>query len=289
MKALDHSSTLRDPVGFAQEAKRLGYAAVLRYLPIPAGTLNRDAVGRLNRGEVAAYHAAGLGIGIVWETTQMRPLDGSAAGLIDGPAARSAASALGFPANHTIFGAVDFDPPQSQWATIAGYLGAAGFEPYANGPLLSHLSNIGFLHYWMHNWGGSNFGDPHIHQQGGQVTVAGISCDLNDVYHDDCLWWPPTPPKPSEPFLQSLHTGDNMRVDVKIPPNMIVNGRGWVEIDVPPGLGVSGEPVMNGADALLGQALPRIGWAPYQIGGGKWRVVFDGLPAGGCDVHIPLG
>lgn len=80
-----------------------------------------------------------------------------------------------------------------------------------------------------------------------------------------------------------------MRVDAKIPAAAIVNGRGWIDIDVPPDLGVSGEPVMNGADALLGQALPRPGWAPYQIGGGKWRVAFDGLPAGGCDIHIPLG
>lgn len=90
-------------------------------------------------------------------------------------------------------------------------------------------------------------------------------------------------------FEQSLHLGGNMRVDVHIPPNMIVNGRGWIDIDVPPDLGVSGDPVMNGSDALLGRALPCPGWAPYQIGGGKWRVAFDGLPAGGCDVHIPLG
>lgn len=286
MKALDHSSTLRDPVGFAREAKRLGFGAVLRYLPIPAGTLNRDAVGRLNKGEVAAYHAAGLGIGVVWETTQMRPLDGSAAGLVDGPAARAAANALGFPSNHAIFGAVDFDPAPSQWPTIAGYLGAAGFEPYANGPTLAHLAGIGFLHFWMHNWGGADFRGPHIHQQGGQIVVAGISCDLNDVYNDDCLWWPP---EAGGQFQQSLYIGDNMRVDVKIPPQMIAGGRGWVEIDVPPGLGVCGAPVMNGADALLGQALPQVAWAPYQIGGGKWRVAFDGLPAGGCDVHIPLG
>lgn len=284
MKALDHSSALRDPVGFAQAAKQMGFSAVLRYLPIPAGTLNRDAVGRLNRGEVAAYHSAGLGIGIIWETTQMRPLDGSTAGLVDGPAARSAANALGFPPNHTIFGAVDFDPPQSQWPTIAGYLGAAGFEPYANGPLLSHLANIGFLHYWMHNWGGSNFSNPHIHQQGGQITIAGISCDLNDVYHDDCLWWPPVVVTGGG---QTLREGPNMRVDANIPGAAVVGGRGWVDVAVPGGMAVTGV-MLNGADALDGQPLPRIGWAARDIGGGRWRVNFDGLP-GGVDLHIGLG
>lgn len=285
MKALDHSSALRDPVGFARAAKEMGFSAVLRYLPLPAGTLARDAVGRLNSGEVAAYHTAGLGIGIIWETTQFRPLMGSSAGLVDGPAARSAATSLGFPPNHVIFGAVDFDPDPSTWPVIAGYLGAAGFEPYASGPLLTHLSNIGLLHYWMHNWGGSDFPDPHIHQQGGQVVVAGISCDLNDVYNDDCLWWPPVAAVEGG---QILREGPNVRVDVHIAANMVVNGRGWVDITVPAGLGVSGCPVMNGADALDGQPLPRPGFAPRDIGGGKWRVDFDGLP-GECDLHIPLG
>jgi hypothetical protein len=284
MKALDHSSALRDPVGFARAAKDAGYAAVLRYLPIPAGVLMRDHVGRLNKGEVAAYHGAGLGIGIVWETTQMRPLDGATGGLQDGPAARAAANALGFPPNHPIFGAVDFDPLPPDWPLIAAYLGAAGFEPYGNGPLLTHLASIGFMHYWMHNWGGHDFGNPHIHQQGGQVTVAGISCDLNDVYTDDCLWWPPVVVTGGR---QVLREGPNMRVDTNIPGAAVVGGRGWVDVAVPGGMAVCSV-IMNGADALDGSVIPPIGWAARDIGGGKWRVNFSGLP-GGCDLHIGLG
>lgn len=192
IKALDHSSRLPDAAGFARAAKAAGYAAVLRYLPLPPGALASDVVGRLTSFEVVAYHAAGLGVGVVWETTAERALSGQAGGLVDGPAARAAANALGFPADHVIFGAVDFDPTVDQYATIAAYLGAAQFEPYANGPLCSYLSVLGFTHSWMHNWGGAGYSDPHIHQQGGQVVIAGVECDLNDVYYSDCIWWPPT-------------------------------------------------------------------------------------------------
>jgi Domain of unknown function (DUF1906) len=193
-RALDHSSRLTDPDGFAKAAKAAGFAAVLRYLPLSPGTLQNDNVGRLTAEEVAAYHAAGLGIGIVWETTQYRPIMGAAGGSVDGFQARTAANGLGFPPDHPIFGAVDFAPTPGQLPLVTAYLQTAGFEPYANGPTLTHLQAA---HSWMHNWGGSDFPDPHIHQQGGQITVAGISCDLNDCYHDDCIWWPPgTQPQP---------------------------------------------------------------------------------------------
>jgi hypothetical protein len=94
----------------------------------------------------------------------------------------------------------------------------------------------------------------------------------------------------SQPVVQP-HTysgGPNMRVDANISASMIVNGKGWVDVEVPPGVGVSGEPIINGAQALDGQALPRADWVARDIGGGKWRVNFSGL-AGPCDVHIPLG
>jgi hypothetical protein len=143
--------------------------------------------------------------------------------------------------------------------------------------------------WWLADYTGKQHLPPGaIACQFANDAYTGHHYDLS-IVSEAAPWLPQNQAAPAQIFEQSLHTGGNMRVDVKIPPNMIVNGRGWVEIDVPPGLGVSGEPVMNGADALLGQALPRIAWAPYQIGGGKWRVAFDGLPAGGCDIHIPLG
>jgi len=194
-KVLDHSTALADPVGFARAAKAAGFDAVMRYLLLPPGTLMGDSVGRLTLEERIACHAEGLGVGIIYERDTVnyhRPLSGASGGLIDGPAARAAATSLGFAPDFPIFGAADFNPTPDQYPTIDAYFQAAGFEPYANGPLLTYLAARGYVHSWMHNWGGSGYGDPHLHQQGGQITIAGVNCDLNDGYYEDCIWWPPS-------------------------------------------------------------------------------------------------
>jgi len=286
-RALDHSSRLADPTGFAQAAKAAGFSAVLRYLPIPAGTLVNDSVGRLTAEEVAAYHAAGLGVGLVWETLQYRPLRGAPAGLVDGPAARAAANALGFPPNHTIFGAVDFPPTPEQMPVVAAYLGAAGFEPYANGPTLTRLSTTGFLHFWMHNWGGHDFGDPHIHQQGGQVAIAGVACDLNDGYHEGCIWWPPgaNPQPVPHPLPEPVHyQEDNVTKLSANVPTLDDQGNGYITIP-----GVAGRVVsvaMNGNDpAHEGYpVIPGLAWSDR--GGDVLLVIQGGKPHSGFDVEV---
>lgn len=284
LKALDHSTRLTDPVGFAQAAKAAGYAAVLRYLPLPAGTLAVDTVGRLTADEVVACHAAGLGVGVIWETTSFRSLSGASAGLADGLAAREATDALGFPTDPVIFGAVDFDPTPAQYSTIAAYLGAGLFDPYANGPLCAYLAAVGFVHSWMHNWGGAGYADPHIHQQGGQVTIEGVICDLNDVYYTDCIWWPPTPQPVPQPT-----GGENVHVDAKIQAsNIRPNGTGWIDVPVPAGQSVISV-VMNGSDAMdQGGPLPDVKLIarPGPVAG-NWRVNFQ--VSGPMDIRLGLG
>ena len=281
IKALDHSTRLADPVGFAQAAKAAGYSAVLRYLPLPAGTLAADRVGRLTSFEVVAYHSAGLGVGIIWETTAERALGGQTAGLVDGAAARAAAGALGFPADHVIFGAVDFDPTVDQYATIAAYLGAGQFEPYANGPLCSYLSVLGFTHSWMHNWGGAGYSDPHIHQQGGQVTVAGVICDLNDVYYTDCIWWPPA--AQPVPVPQSVHfEEDNMTgIPVHIPR---LDDQGNGNFMVPGAAGRVVSVKMNGSDA--GGYVPPPRWDSFAIGPDEKVKLYGGTVHGELDLTV---
>jgi Domain of unknown function (DUF1906) len=184
---LDYSSSLSDPQSFAQAAKAAGYAYVMRYLaPLPNAKV-------LTAVELTVLHAAGLGVGLVSEKGYGKgALGGAAAGVIDGPEARVQATGLGFPPDFPIFGAVDFDPTPDQYPTIAAYLGAGGFEPYGNGAVCTYMLAHGFSHFWLMDWGGHNFADPHLHQHGGQVTVAGISCDLNEAFYDDCIWWPPS-------------------------------------------------------------------------------------------------
>lgn len=280
LKALDHSTRLDDPIGFAQVAKAAGYAAVLRYLPLPPGTLAVDTVGRLTADEVAACHAAGLGVGVIWETTSTRALEGAAAGLTDGLAARAATDALGFPADVVIFGAVDFDPTPDQYAAIAQYLGAGQFDPYANGPLCAYLAAQGFVHSWMHNWGGAGYSDPHIHQQGGQVFVAGVDCDLNDVYYTDCIWWPPaSQPVPAPPvhFEEDNVTGIPIHI-----PRLDDQGNG--NFMVP---GVAGRVVsvkMNGSDA--GGYVPPPKWDSFALGPDEKVKLYGGTPHGELDLTV---
>jgi hypothetical protein len=288
-RALDHSSHLVDPAGFAKAAKAAGFDAVLRYLPLPPGALQHDNVGRLTAEEVLAYHAAGLGIGIVWETTQYRPIMGAAGGSVDGFQARTAANALGFPPDHPIFGSVDFPPTPGQLPLVAAYLQTAGFEPYANGPTLTHLQA---RHSWMHNWGGSNFPDPHIHQQGGQVTIAGVACDLNDCYHNDCIWWPagspynPQPPVQAQPQAPPVHfEEDNMtKLPVTVPA---LDDQGNGSVPIP---GVAGRVVsvnLNGNDPNHeGYNGLRPDFQMSDRGSDVLLVIQGGKPHSGFDVEV---
>ena len=79
-----------------------GYSAVLRYL-------SNDPSKDLTVAEAAALHAAGLSIGLVFETTATRAGSGSGAGYADASAAERAATALGYPITCPIFYAVDYD------------------------------------------------------------------------------------------------------------------------------------------------------------------------------------
>lgn len=288
IRGLDHSSRLADPAGFARAAKAAGFSFVMRYLPIPAGTLQSDAVGRLTKGEVDALHAAGLGVGIVWETTQYRPIMGAGAGVTDGLQARTAADALGFPPGFPIFGAVDFPPTPAQLPLVTAYLQAARFEPYANGPTCAHLQQAGWSHFWMHNWGGHDFADPHIHQQGGQVVVAGVSCDLNDGYHADCIWWPPaTTPQPAPHLLpEPVHfEEDNVTKLSASVPALDDQGNGYITIPGVAGRVVSvamngNDPSHQGYDGLR----PSFSWSDR--GSDVLLVIQGGKPHAGFDVAV---
>jgi hypothetical protein len=82
--------------------KTVGYSGVMRYL-------SNDPGKNLQPAERDALLAAGLSIGLVWETTANRAQDGYAAGLADAKVAEAQARALGYPSSCPIFFAVDFD------------------------------------------------------------------------------------------------------------------------------------------------------------------------------------
>ena len=86
MAIVDYSWARPDPVGL----RNAGYVAAMRYL----GHTSRD----LSRGELDRLHGAGLGVGVVWETTARRPLDGYDAGRADAASAHRFADELAVPA-----------------------------------------------------------------------------------------------------------------------------------------------------------------------------------------------
>lgn len=77
-----------------------GYQFVMGYL---SGGGTKD----LTAAQVTAYRAAGLQVGLVWETTAARALSGASAGAADGAAAEAEANQLGYPPSCVIFAAVD--------------------------------------------------------------------------------------------------------------------------------------------------------------------------------------
>jgi hypothetical protein len=106
----DFSWTEPDPVAMADA----GYEFAIGYVsPNPAKNLSA--------GQVAAYVEAGIGVGLVWESTAGRALDGRAAGKQDGRAAEEQANALGYPIDAVIFFAVDVNTTRADRPVIREY------------------------------------------------------------------------------------------------------------------------------------------------------------------------
>jgi hypothetical protein len=85
-----------------------GCVGVIRYLG--PGNGGRD----VTTAEMAVLHAAGLGLGLVWETTTTAALAGFQAGWADVDKANRYADALGYPGHLPIFYAVDTDVTPAQ-------------------------------------------------------------------------------------------------------------------------------------------------------------------------------
>lgn len=95
--------------------KRHGGVAVIRYLQTGPSPSWKSA----RRAEVDIYLAAGLGVGVVWELTTTRALQGYEAGVADARKANQSADTLGLPDTLTIVWTVDTDV--SGYAQVADY------------------------------------------------------------------------------------------------------------------------------------------------------------------------
>jgi len=99
--------------------KAAGYSGVMRYL-------SPDSTKNLSKPEAIALLAAGLSIGLVWESFAARASQGFAAGASDAATAEAQANALGYPSTAVIFYAVDYDAmPTAVSAYFAGVVSMA--------------------------------------------------------------------------------------------------------------------------------------------------------------------
>jgi uncharacterized protein YraI len=112
MKLIDYSFARPDPAYI----KSQGFGGVMRYLSHTVGK-------NLSIAERDALFAQGLGIGLVWETTANRALDGHSAGVQDATDALNQCNNLGM--NCPIYFAVDFDATPAQQTPINDYLNGA--------------------------------------------------------------------------------------------------------------------------------------------------------------------
>lgn len=166
------------------------------------GYVSRDPAKNLTAHECTAYLAAGVAVGLVWETTARRALDGAAAGKVDGTEARRQARALAFPDDHPIFTAVDFQASSAELAGpvhnyLAAFAGAAGGTARAGvyGGLatvayaLDHrLVGVGWQTY---AWSNGRW-DPRatVQQYRNGVAIAGHDTDLDRAADLAAFWTP---------------------------------------------------------------------------------------------------
>lgn len=209
--AIDYAWARPDPAAI----KAAGYDAVLRYL-------SADPTKNLTPGEAAALHAAGLGIGLIWETTAQAALGGGPAGAADGAQAVGEAQALGLPEGCLLIANLgDFAATADQLAAIHAYYYAFrrvpgfSYQPggYATGYIIEQLVAAGAIGVWWQNAiddqgvSGSVVADhASIYQRRTPtLTIAGTAPgDFDeDVWgfgpSPSPAWWMPSPPPPPPP------------------------------------------------------------------------------------------
>lgn len=186
----------------AAAVKAAGYIGAVRYLCYPG-----DGIKQLRAGELAALHAQGLAVGVVWETTADRAGQGYNAGQSDAAEANRQADALGFPADRPIYYAVDFD---GRWENVKPYFDGAranGGRPvgiYGSYGVVE-ACDVGWV-WQCAAWSGNGNGTAgnidgrrlsakaRLFQRVGYVL--GQTCDVNDVLADDWGGWHPDHPTP---------------------------------------------------------------------------------------------
>lgn len=180
MQVLDYSAGYPRP----SVVKSAGYGGAVRYLR-KEGT---SVVKPITVAEYAGYVASALDVALVYQhVTQTRPTQGRAAGQHDAHWAVDRATELNVH-EPVIYFAVDFDAEPSTvdayFQGVIDVVGVARTGVYGSYRVVEYLVDHGRATYawqtvaWSH---GLRSTRAHLFQRLGQVTIDGVSCDVNDV------------------------------------------------------------------------------------------------------------
>lgn len=213
MTAFDYSAGTIAPAAL----KAAGASVAMRYVSTPGNSKN------IGRAEYEQLTAAGIEVGLVYETSADWMLGGYNAGAAAARAARAQATAAGYPTSRRIWYAADFDATAAQVLTVLDALhGAADAEGnrarvavYGGYAVVSAAADAGFTAPWQTvAWSGSRW-DPRatLRQIGQTRTVAGVEVDVNELAGD-----PFAVPQPSPAAAAALEEETMIILDVSADP-----------------------------------------------------------------------
>lgn len=201
MTGIDYAFSPHPPIAALTAAK---VSFVARYLSAyPANDTNGK---NLLAGEKNALLAAGIAIVVVAEEGAGRMKSGHPAGVTDGTHARTVTKALGM-ATIPVYFACDFDATPADQIAIDAYLdGAASVIGHARTgiyggywPVKRALDDGKATYAWQTvAWSGGQWDTRANLRQGLQITVGGVTVDVDHAMTADFGQWPrpaaPVPP-----------------------------------------------------------------------------------------------
>ena len=183
------------PISAVQAAalRRDGRTFALRY----AVTKGGDS---LSHAELATLHAAGLDVGVIYETTGNAALQGSAAGSVFGTRAAGALRTLGAPEGTAVYLAeTDFDVQPQDFAAVRGFYSVAsqvillaGYRcgVYGGYRAMLAVSTLAVLRWQTYAWSGGQWAPGvALQQYGNGVALHGLTVDLDRALSDDWGQW----------------------------------------------------------------------------------------------------
>jgi hypothetical protein len=249
-RGIDFAGGRPNPVAI----KNAGFNFVMRYLT-PGGP---SLPGKeLLRNELEGYQNQGISVCLMYETTANMMLAGWAGGLPNAIEAASKSLHLGYPTNKPIYFACDIDVQPMHYPVILDYLSACeqilGIGKVGLYGEFDLLEAVGLGYYleqttaWSH---GRISNNAHIYQNGEQVVIDGVECDILEARKFDygqylrgehvLLDWSEKGPKGENKYIVPVSHFNQVTLYLSITTGtgnakvfIQANNKGITQIDVP--------------------------------------------------------